>query len=87
MLAIGIMSLNMAPVFAIRENKVIKSQVSEYKFDNVNLQWWKNYNDELLEGYIVKAINNNQDLKIATLKVEEAKQNVKIQFSKELPTL
>lgn len=73
------------PAFAIHDKKVIQSQVSEYKFNDVNLDWWKNYNDEILEGYIVKAINNNQDLKIATLKVEEARQNVKLQFSKELP--
>ena len=86
-LAIGMIGLNIAPAFAIRENKVMKSQVSEYKFDNVNLDWWKNYNDEFLEGYIVKAINNNQDLKIATLKIEEARQNVKLQFANELPNL
>lgn len=71
----------------IKPTPVIKSQVSEYKFDNVNLEWWKNYNDEILEGYIVKAINENQDLKIATLKVEESRQKVKIQFASELPTL
>lgn len=70
---------------ATHKTKVIQSSVTEYKFDNVNLDWWKNYNDELLEGYIVKAVNNNHDLKIATLKVEEARQNVKLQFSKELP--
>lgn len=70
----------------IKRNKVIKSQVSEYKFKDVNLDWWKNYNDEFLEGYIVKAVENNYDLKIATLRVEEARQNVKMQFSKELPS-
>jgi len=85
-LALSIFGLNTMPVCAFHDKKVIKSQVSEYKFENVNLDWWKNYNDELLEGYIVKAINNNQDLKIATLKVEESKQNVKLQFSKELPS-
>lgn len=74
------------PVYAIHDKKVIKSQVTEYKFTDVNLDWWKNYNDEILEGYIVKAINENQDLKIATLKVEETRQNVKLQFSKELPS-
>ncbi len=82
---------NCMPVFAIhdvksKKNKVIKTQVSEYKFKDVNLDWWKNYNDDLLEGYIVKAINNNYDLKIATLKVEEARQNVKMQFASELPS-
>lgn len=85
----GIIGANCMPALSItfnKKNNLIKSQVSEYKFNNVNLDWWKNYNDEYLEGYIVKAIDNNQDLKIATLRVEEARQNVKLQFSKELPT-
>lgn len=84
-LSICLFELNIMPALAIHDKKVIQSQVTEYKFNDVNLDWWKSYKDELLEGYIVKAINNNQDLKIATLKVEEARQNVKLQFSKELP--
>lgn len=71
---------------AAKNKTVIKSHVTEYKIDKVNMDWWKGYNDEYLEGYIVKAINENQDLKIATLKVEESRQMVKLQFSKELPT-
>lgn len=88
-LTCGIISMNYTPCLAYsftKKNNIIQSQVTEYKFQNVNLDWWKNYNDEYLEGYIVKAIDNNQDLKIATLKVEESKQNVKLQFSKELPS-
>lgn len=90
-LSMILFSINTMPVLAIhdvksKKNKVIKTQVSEYKFKDINLDWWKNYNDELLEGYIVKAINNNYDLKIATLKVEEARQNVKMQFANELPS-
>lgn len=85
-LSLSLVGLNIIPAFAIHDKKVIQSQVTEYKFNDVNLNWWKNYNDEILEGYIVKAINENQDLKIATLRVEEARQNVKLQFSKELPT-
>ena len=84
----SLITMNSMPLaaHAIREKKVIQSQVTEYKFNNVNLDWWKNYNDEILEGYIVKAIDNNQDLKIATLRVEEARQNVKLQFASELPS-
>lgn len=91
-LSFGLLTTNTMPVFAIHDvfkkhdKKVIKSQVTEYKFNDVNLQWWKNYNDDLLEGYIIKAINSNYDLKVATLKVEEARQNIKLQFSKELPS-
>lgn len=86
----GILSMNYMPNLAyaafINKKKVIQAQINEYKFQNVNLDWWKSYNDEYLEGYIVKAIDNSQDLKIATLRVEEAKQMVKLQFSKELPS-
>ncbi len=85
----GILSINYMPCLAYSFNKkdnVIKSQVIEYKFQNINLDWWKSYNDEYLEGYIVKAIDNNQDLKIATLRVEEARQMVKLQFANELPS-
>lgn len=84
----GLLGINCMPISAktLHDKKVIQSQVTEYKFKDVNLDWWKNYNDELLEGYIVKAIDNNQDLKIASLKVEEARQNVKLQFSRELPS-
>lgn len=88
-LIIGILGTSHIPCMAYsfkKKDKIIKSQVTEYKFKDVNLEWWKNYNDEILEGYIVKAVDNNYDLKIATLKVEEARQNVKLQFSKELPS-
>lgn len=87
-LSISMLGINAAPVFAhsfVKKNRVIQSKVTEYKFQDVNLDWWKNYKDEYLEGYIVKAVENNQDLKIATLKVEESRQMVKLQFSKELP--
>ncbi len=88
-LSIGILSMNYMPCLAYsfqKKNNVIQAQVSDYKFQNINIDWWKSYNDEYLDEYIVKAVNKNQDLQIATLKVEEARQNVKIQFSKELPS-
>jgi NodT family efflux transporter outer membrane factor (OMF) lipoprotein len=87
-LSVSMLAMNTIPACAYSFNKkknVIEAATSEYKFQDVNIDWWKNYDDEILEGYIVKAINENQDLRIATLKVEEARQNVKLQFSKELP--
>ena len=69
------------------KNKLIKSQISEYRFDYVNTDWWKNFDDEYLNEYIIKAIENNHDLKIATLRVEQYRQMMKIQFANELPTL
>jgi len=88
-LIISMLTMNYVPSLAYAsflKKNVIQAQVNDYKFQNVNLDWWKSYNDEYLDEYIIKAINENQDLKIATLKVEEARQNVKIQFSKELPS-
>lgn len=70
---------------ARQSKKVIKTKITEYKIDYINLDWWKNYDDEILTGYIVKAIEQNQDLKIATLKVEEANQKVRLQLAKEFP--
>lgn len=71
---------------ALRGKKQLKAKTTENKLNNVNLQYWKDYDDPILEEYITRAVNNNHDLKIATLKVEEARQNVKMQFSKELPS-
>lgn len=88
-LILSLLGINAFPlsVSARQNKKVIKSQITEYKFDYINLDWWKSYDDEILTGYIVKALNENQDLKIATLKVEEANQKVRLQLSRELPAV
>lgn len=57
------------------------------KYEYINLEWWQGFNDELLEGYIVKAIENNKDLKMASLSVEEYYQKIAIQRAGELPTI
>lgn len=87
-LIIGILSTNTFPltVHAAQSKKLIKSQVTEYRFDYVNMGWWKNFNDEILNEYIIKAVENNQDLKVATLRVEEYNQQIRLQFASELPT-
>ena len=68
-----------------QNSKLIKSQVSEYRFDYVNTDWWKGFDDEYLNDYIIRAIENNHDLKIATLRVEQYHQMTKLQFASELP--
>lgn len=96
----SMLSMTIMPVLAVTEKssvspKQFKSMVSknkknqksdEYKFDYVNMNWWSNFNDDLLNGYIEKAILNNYDLKMATINVEEYYQNVKLQFANELPS-
>lgn len=96
----SMLSMTIMPALAVTEKssaspKQFKSMVSknkktqksdDYKFDYVNMNWWSNFNDDLLNGYIEKAILNNYDLKMATINVEEYYQNVKLQFANELPS-
>ena len=69
----------------VSKNKKQKTS-DDYKFAYINLNWWGNFNDDLLNNYIQKAVLNNYDLKMATLNVEEYYQNVKAQFANELPS-
>lgn len=90
----SIISLNIMPVLADSpEPKQFKSMVTknkktsdDYKFAYININWWDNFNDDLLNGYIEKAVLNNYDLKMATINVEEYYQQVKSQFANELPS-
>ena len=86
-LILSILNINIfTSVFAIENNKA-KAKKQETKMDYVNLDWWKGFSDEYLEEYIVKAVENNHDLKIATQRVEQARQATNIQLGSELPTL
>ena len=96
----SMLSMTIMPALAVTQKssaspKQFKSMVSKnkknqksdgYKFDYVNMNWWSNFNDDLLNRYIEKAILNNYDLKMATINVEEYYQNVKLQFANELPS-
>ena len=73
------------PAFAIKDGQASKE--SESPAEKINIKWWESYGDVYLESYIQKALNNNHDLKLAALKVEEAKQNVNLQFAQELPSV
>lgn len=90
----SIISLNIMPVLADSpQPKQFKSMVTknkktsnDYKFAYINMNWWDNFNDDLLNSYIEKAVLNNYDLKMATINVEEYYQQVKSQFASELPS-
>lgn len=62
-------------------------EADNYRLEYVNINWWKNYNDENLINIMMSAYNNNQDLKIATIKSKQADQAVKEAFANELPNL
>lgn len=99
-LLVSMLSMTIMPAIAVTEKnsnspKQFKSMVSknkknqksdDYKFDYVNMNWWGNFSDDLLNEYIEKAVLNNYDLKMATINVEEYYQNVKLQFANELPS-
>ncbi len=79
----------------VQEN--IYSYIKKYKFEEikpvvkkyeyVNLAWWAKFNDEYLNDYIIRAIENNKDLKMASLTIDEYYQNVIMQRSQEMPSL
>ena len=64
-----------------------QTEQNDYKLDYVNINWWKTYNDDNLVNLMMNAYNNNQDLKIATIKSKQADQAVKEAFASELPNL
>lgn len=68
-------------------NKKGRQIDAEYKYEYVNIDWWKSFNDGYLQDYIVKAIQHNHDLKMASIAVDEYYQYTKIQFASELPTV
>ena len=98
-LVAGILGMNYAPLAAYslsdkievktekklsrKEKKALETKAA--KLGYINIDWWESYNDEYLKDYILKALSNNPDMKLATLKVEEARQAAKLQQSKELP--
>lgn len=55
------------------------------KFNYINIDWWKNYNDEILIEHFQTLYNNNHDLKIAALKAKQAEENVRLAGANQLP--
>lgn len=53
---------------------------------DLNVDFFNRFNDEYLYNYVNDAIDNNHDAKQATIRVEEYRQRVKMQFANELPT-
>lgn len=70
-----------------KKSKKQKNKNNKNETFSLNIDFWNNYNDDYLNGYIQKALSNNRDLKIASLKVEQTYQQMKVQFANELPSL
>ena len=70
-----------------KDKKSEKVKPVQNKYEYINLAWWQQFNDEYLNDYIIKAVENNKDLKMASLTIDEYYQNVIMQRAGELPTL
>ena len=71
----------------IKKHKSEKVKPTKNKYEYVNMAWWGNFNDEYLNDYIIRAVENNKDLKMATLTIDEYYQNVIVQRASELPAI
>ena len=70
---------------SISKTHKMRKKSDQFKYDYINYNWWSNFNDDILIGYIDQAIKKNYSLKMATIAVDEYYQVVKIQFGNELP--
>jgi len=71
----------------IKKHKSAKVIPAKNKYEYVNMAWWADFNDEYLNDYIIRAVENNKDLKMATLTMDEYYQNVIMQRASEMPNL
>ena len=46
----------------------VGAKESTNRLDYMNMDWWKNYNDEVLINHFQTLYENNHDLRIAALK-------------------
>ena len=71
----------------IRKHKSEKVVPKKNKYEYINLAWWSQFNDEYLNDYIIRAVENNKDLKMATLTIDEYYQKVRMQRAQEMPNI
>ena len=85
-LAIGKDSSKAPKKVSITKSHKQRAKSDSFKYEYINYNWWNNFNDDILVGYIDRAIKNNYDLKMATIAVDEYYQAVKVQFADQLPS-
>ena len=84
--------ITQTPVCAIEEHhnslkiQVKKSKKQPEKFFTLN-PFWESYNDDLLNGYISEALENNLDIKIAKTRIKESEAILGTINSQRLPRL
>lgn len=68
-------------------SKTLEASVEDYRLEYINKDWWDKFQDPILKEYIFKSVSDNYDLKIATLRVQEAKATIQEYLGKEFPSL
>lgn len=53
----------------------------------INIEWWKNYQDENLNLLIKEALKNNDDLKLAVARIEEARARLGLSEANRYPVI
>jgi len=78
------------PACAIFESKkTLKTDVQKItaRIEYTNQEFFKRFNDPILEAYILEALENNNNLRKTAWQIEEYRQGVKYSFGRELPSL
>lgn len=65
----------------------VGAKESTNRLDYMNMDWWKNYNDEVLIYHFQTLYENNHDLRIAALKTKQAEENIRLAGANQLPQL
>lgn len=65
----------------------VSAKESTNRLDYMNMDWWKNYNDEVLINHFQTLYVNNHDLRIAALKTKQAEENIRLAGANQLPQL
>ena len=63
----------------------VQAKETVNKLNYLNLDWWKNYHDEILLSHLQTLYTNNHDLKIAALKTKQSEENVRLIGANQLP--
>ena len=67
--------------------QAVGAKESTNRLDYMNMDWWKNYNDEVLINHFQTLYENNHDLRIAALKTKQAEENIRLAGANQLPQL
>ena len=81
-LAITFLILSQFFILGLSKQKEIENPYEKY-----NLSFFEHFSDEILINYLKKGLGENQDLKIANLKLQESEKIVKLSLSQELPQI